>query len=535
MMGRPSRVVAAAAYLALTLVAGCGSPPAPIPPTYDVSERSIAALSADLAAGRVTSERLVDLYTQRIRSLDHAGPTLRSVIAINPRVSDDARALDRERADGHVRGPLHGIPLLLKDNIESADPMPTTAGSLALAQNLTGRDAAAVGRLRAAGAVILGKTNLSEWAHFRGNPPPPSGWSAVGGLTLNPYDPQRNACGSSSGSGAATAANFAAAALGTDTDGSIACPSAVNGLVGLRPTLGLVSRRHVVPISPMQDTVGPMARTVTDAALLLAVMAGTDAQDPETAEADRHVEDYVAALKPDALAGKRLGVVRAWMGYSPALDAVFEARLDDLRAAGATIVPISTPLPLEQAFKDEFNLLAADFRPAINAYLATTPPSVTARTLADLIAFNKAHADKELRYAGQQMFEQAEASAGKEREWDALRSKLLKQAREDGIDALLKKNDVVALIAPSFAPAWTNDLVNGDHVLGGIQGLHAIGGYPHLTVPMGQVMGLPVGLSFIGPGWSDAALLSFAYAFEQRTHARQSPTLPLPAAGTPRP
>jgi len=496
-----------------------------VPPSaYNVVERSISDLRADMASGRVTAGQLVDAYSRRIQALDKSGPELRSMLALNPQAPDEARQLDHERADGKLRGPLHGIPIVVKDNIETSDPLPTTAGSLALAQNLTRRDAPVVMRLRAAGAVILGKTNLSEWAHFRAMPPPPSGWSAVGGQTRNPYDPRRSPCGSSAGSGVASAASLAAAALGTDTDGSISCPAAVNGIVGLRPTLGLVSRRYVVPISPFQDTVGPMARSVADAALLLSVIAGSDPDDPMTVDSDRHRTDYVAALDAGALAGKRLGVMRAWMGYHPALDAVFEQRLEDLQAAGATIVDIDRkPVP-DQFMLDEFNLLASDFRPAINAYLQTTPSGVTSRTLVDLIAFNKAHANDELKHFGQQLFEQAESSAGKEREFETLRVRLRRQAREDGIDALLRSQKVDALIAPTVGPAWTLDAINGDHIVGGLQGMHAVGGYPHLTVPMGDVEGLPVGLSFVGPEWSESTLLAFGYAFEQRTHVRKPPS-----------
>jgi amidase len=514
-----------AALIATAGLLAC-SPSAVAPPDrgYVVEEKSLAMLESDLATRRVTSERLVEMYLDRIRRFDHAGPELHSVLSVNPRALDDARRSDRERSEGQVRGPLHGIPVLLKDNIESMDPLPTTAGSLALEKNISGRDAPLVARLREAGAVILGKNNLTEWAAIRGRYAVSNGWSAVGGLTVNPYGERRSACGSSSGSGVAVAANFAAVAVGTDTDGSIICPAASNAIVGLRPTVGLVSRRHIVPISTMQDTAGPMARTVADAALVLSIIAGRDEGDPATLDADRHRVDYVAALSDQALVSKRLGIVKSWMGYSPKLDAVFESRLADLRSAGATLITIDREIPQQRIVTDEFALMAADFRPAINAYLLTTPQDVTSRTLADLISFNRQHADRELLHFGQEMFEQAEASASKGQDFEKLRTKLRREAREEGIDTILKTYRVDALIAPSFAPVGSLDLVNGDQILGGIQGWPAIAGYPHLTVPMGQVAGVPVGLSFIGSAWSDAALLAMGYAFEQRTHARQLPT-----------
>jgi amidase len=488
-----------------------------------LQERTIDQLQQDLTAGRVTSLRLVELYLGRIRDLDQDGPALDSVLAVNPRAADDARALDAERAGGRVRGPLHGIPILIKDNIETIDPLPTTAGSLALVGNVTNRDAPVVARLREAGAIVLGKTNLSEWANIRSTHST-SGWSAVGGLTKNPYALDRNPCGSSSGSGAAVAANLAVAALGTETDGSVTCPASINGLVGVKPTVGLVSRRHIIPISTMQDTAGPMTRSVADAATLLTVMAGRDDADPATHEADSHRVDYVAALSANALAGKRLAVARFLMGYLPQLDAAFDAAVEQIRAAGATVVPVESQAAMARLSDDELMVLVTDFRMEVNAYLASAPAAVATRSLADLIAFNKANAPRELPYFGQEIFERAEMTATADLAAHRRRqADNRKAAGPDGIDRLLKTHAADALIAPTVGPAWVTDLVNGDRFSGSATTLPAIAGYPHVTVPMGAINGLPVGLSFIGTAWSEAALLSMAYAFEQRTHARRPP------------
>jgi amidase len=491
---------------------------------YAVEERSIAQLQADMSHGRTTAEAVTRAYLDRIAAMNRAGPGLHAVIALNPHALADARALDRERAAGHLRGPLHGVPILLKDNIESADGTATTAGSLALAANVTGRDAPLVRRLTDAGAIILGKTNLSEWANIRSDYSI-SGWSAVGGLVRNPYALDRNSCGSSAGSGAAAAASLAAAAIGTETNGSITCPSAVNGLVGLKPTVGLVSRTHIVPISSTQDTAGPMGRGVADVAAVLSVIAGSDPEDTATAPADSHREDYSLALRPGALKGARLGVLRAETGYEPALDAVFDAALDRLRAAGAEIVEIKDYKQPREIGHDEGLILSVELKATMNAYLATTPQSVTSRTLAGLIAFNRAHAERELALFGQDGFERAERTKGvDDPDYLKARAEARRLAGPEGIDRLLKDNRLDALIAPTVSAAWISDPVLGDHVLGGTGGLSAIAGYPHLTEPMGQVHGLPVGISFMGPAWSEARLLALGYDFEQATHARKPPT-----------
>lgn len=518
--------------IALLITASCAAPdvrPPALP--YRVADIPLTTLERDLAEGRVTSAAVVEQYLTRVAELDVAGPALRSVIRVNPDAAADARRLDQERAGGRLRGPLHGIPIAIKDNIETAGAgLPTTAGSIALAAHVTGRDAPIVARLRRAGAIILAKTNLSEWANFR-SVHSTSGWSAVGGLVKNPYALDRNACGSSSGSGVAVAASLAAAAIGTETNGSITCPSAANGLVGLKPTVGLVSRRYIVPISSAQDTAGPMARTVADAAALLAVMAGSDADDPATRHADARKTDYRAGLSLRALEGKRLGVLRFAMGYDPRLDMLFSQRLETLRAAGATIVDIPGFEGLDRLSAAELTVLLTDFRTELNAYLAATPGQASVRSLAELIAFNRANAAVEMPHFGQDLFERSERTAGHDPErYQRMRAALKTAAGPEGIDRLLRTHAVDALIAPTTGPAWRTDLVNGDSFSGSASTLPAVAGYPHLTVPMGLIDTLPVGISFIGTAWSEASLLSMGYAFEQRSQARHPPHLQTPSA-----
>ena len=487
-----------------------------------VEEKSIADLQAELARGTTTSEALVKAYLARIEAIDRAGPTLRSVLALNPRAADDARARDAERKAGKVRGPLHGIPILLKDNIESADPVATTAGSLALKDNVTGRDAPLVARLREAGAVILGKTNLSEWANIRSSQSI-SGWSAVGGLTRNPYALDRNACGSSSGSGAAAAASLAAATVGTETDGSITCPSSINGLVGMKPTVGLVSRTHVVPISHTQDTAGPMTRTVADAAALLTAMAGSDPADVATKLADARKSDYTKALDANALQGKRIGVLKFLSGYHAPTDRAFAAALDAMKAAGATLVEIEKFENLDKIGEAELTVLLVELKADLNAYLASTAPGVKTRTLKDVIAFNSA-TPAELALFGQDLFEQAEQTKGvNDPAYKKAAATAKRLAGPEGIDRLLKQHKLDALVAPTVGPAWTIDVVTGDHFLGAASTLAAVAGYPHITVPMGDARGLPIGISFMAEAWSEAKLIALGYAFEQKTKARKAP------------
>jgi amidase len=448
-------------------------------------------------------------------------PQVHAVIALDPTAMAQARSLDRMRM---ARGPLFGMPIMLKDNIEAKGPLPTTAGSLALTANVTDRDAPLVARLRAAGAVILGKTNLSEWANMR-SASSISGWSAVGGQTHNPYALDRNPCGSSSGSGAAVAAGLTDAAIGTETDGSITCPASLMGLVGLKPTVGLVSRTHIVPISHSQDTAGPIAKDVRTAALVLQAIAGSDPADPATAPADAHVTDYLAALKPDALKGARIGVARFGGPWSPAVTALFEHALVVLRAQGATLVDVPAPPDQDKIGPAELTVLLTELKTDLNAYLATTPATVHSRTLADLIAFNKAHADRELALFGQDAFEKAEATRGfDDPAYKDARATSLRLAGADGLDRILAHDRLDAVVGPTMPPAWKTDAINGDQIAGsGIGNLPAIAGYPHLTVPMGAVRGLPVGLSFIGPAWSEARLLGFGFAYEQAAGVHLKP------------
>jgi len=506
---------------ALCVVLGLSLPGAAV--AYDPAEKSLSELEADLAAGRTTSVELTTLYEQRIARLN---PDLHAVIVLNPDALAAAAASDAARRARRPQGSLAGLPILIKDNIESADRMATTAGSLALKDNFTGRDAPLVVRLRAAGAVILGKTNLSEWANIRSSHSI-SGWSAVGGQTRNPYALDRSPCGSSAGSGVAVAASLAAGAIGTETDGSITCPSAVSGLVGLKPTVGLVSRTHIVPISHTQDTAGPMARDVRDAALLLGVIAGADPADPATVMADAHRADYLVGLRPDALKGVRVGVMRYAAGFQPETDRVFDQALATLTAAGATLVDIPD-FPNRQALGPlEKTVLMTELKADLNAYLATTSTDrVASRSLADLIAFNQANAGREMPFFGQDAFEQAEKTQGlADPAYERARVDAHRLAGPEGIDAVLRAHQVSVLVAPTLGPAWLIDPVLKDHFVGGgAGGPAAVAGYPHLTVPMGQVDGLPVGLSFVGPAWSEASLLAYGYAFELAADARRAPT-----------
>jgi len=468
---------------------------------------------------RTSAEARTQAAIQRIEVLN---PRLNAVIAVDPTALDQARALDRIR---RARGPLFGMPILIKDNIETAGPLPTTAGSLALANNVTGRDAPLVAGLRAAGAVIVGKANLSEWANIRSSDSI-SGWSAIGGQVRNPYALNRNPCGSSSGSAVAVASGMVPAAIGTETDGSITCPAAVNGIVGFKPTVGLVSRTHVVPISHSQDTPGPMTVTVRDAALIMNAIAGSDPADAATAEAEARRVDYAAALRPDALRGVRLGVMRFSAGFGT--DAPFEAALDTLRAQGAVLVEIREFQGNRQELgRAEIAVLLAELKHDLNAYLATLPDSVRTRTLEQLIAFNVANRASEMPLFTQDLFEQAQATEGLNDAYRAARATSLRIAGEDGIDRMLREHDVAALVAPTRPAAWLIDSVHGDTSPGGgpAGSLAAVAGYPHLTVPMGEVRGLPVGLSFIGAKWDDARILALGHAYEQASRARFEPRL----------
>src|SRR3954447_18428747 len=462
--------------------------------------------SAAMAQAVGPAEANVQTALARVAAID---PLLHSLIALDPTAIDQARAVD----SGSLRGPLAGEPVLIKDNIESAGGLATTAGSLALAGNVTNRDAPLVARLRSAGAVILGKTNLSEWANIRSNHSI-SGWSAVGGQVHNPWARDRNPCGSSSGSGAAVAAGFVRFAIGTETDGSITCPASINGIVGLKPTVGLVSRTHIVPISHSQDTAGPMAASVREAAELLTVIAGSDPADRATRDADKHKRDYAAGLDAGSLKGKRIGVLR--FASTGTLDPAFSTALAILRQQGAILVDIKK-FDDKLIGKNEGIVLNAELKADIAKYLKSSPAPIGVRTLADLIAFDKAHERQEMALFGQEQFEEAEKTKGlNDPAYKKARAVSFQAAGPNGIDKLLKDNRVVALIGPTAGPSWHIDAANGDLFTGGGAGsLAAVAGYPHLTVPMGLVKGLPVGLSFIGPKWSEALLLNLGFAYEQ--------------------
>ncbi len=493
-------------------------------PHAELEGLTIGELQVGLQSGRWSSHELVQAYLDRIEAIDRSGPTLKSVIQANPDALDIADGLDRERKNGNVRGPLHGIPIMVKDNIDSGDRMMTTAGSYALAGPPAPSDAFMLARLRQAGAILLGKTNLSEWANFRGYQSS-SGWSGRGGQCRNPYVLDRTPCGSSSGSGAAVAASLCAAAVGTETDGSVVCPSSVNSVVGIKPTLGLVSRSGIVPIAHSQDTAGPMARTVTDAAIMLTAMAGLDPNDPAVASARGHIQpDYSSYLDKGGLRGARLGLVRQrLMGYSPETDKLAEEAVAALKDAGAVIIDDLALPHYGEYGRDESTVLDFEFKHDLNAYLATRP-NAPIHSLADAIRFNEEHADEELQWFGQEIFIRAEATDGLQdpKYREALeRSKRL--AGPEGIDALMNEHHLDALIAPTKCPPWVIDLVDGDHSFGGASGPAAVAGYPHITVPMGYTFGLPVGFSFFGHAWSEPTLLKLAYAFEQATRKRQEP------------
>ncbi len=489
-----------------------------------MEEWSIRQLQEMMSSGTMRAQEIVQFYLDRIQQIDQDSPSLNSVLAINPEALAIAESLDAERQANGPRSALHGIPILLKDNIESVDPLPTTAGSLALAQNFAVQDSFVAERLRAAGAIILGKTNLSEWANFRSSRSS-SGWSSAGGQVRNPYALDRNPCGSSSGSGVAVAANLCAAAIGTETDGSIVCPSHANGIVGVKPTVGLIGRSGIVPISHSQDTAGPMARTVWDAAVLLGTLTGTDPRDPATAASSRHSHtDYTQFLDKDGLKGARIGVSRNFFGHNPYVDAVIEKAIETMRQQG-TIVIDPANIETKGQFNDsEFEVLLYEFKHDLNAYLATTPDTVPQRTLADLIAFNQANFETILPYFGQELFEAAQAKG--ELSDEAYREALANNhrlARDEGIDATLKAHQLDAIVAPTGGPAWLTDWVNGDNYGGASSSPAAVSGYPNITVPAGYVFGLPVGISFIGGAWQEPTLLRLAYAFEQATQVRQPP------------
>jgi amidase len=491
---------------------------------FELEEATIRALVDEMGSGRRTARSIAETYLARIEAVDKNGPAINSVIEVNPDAIGIADERDAERKAGRIRGPLHGIPVLIKDNIDTADRMRTSAGSLALGSSITARDAFIVTRLREAGAVILGKTNLSEWANFRSTHSS-SGWSGRGGQTKNPYALDRNPCGSSSGTGASISANLAAVGIGTETDGSIVCPSSACGLVGIKPTLGLVSRSGIIPIAHSQDTAGPMARTVLDASVLLATIAGTDPRDAATANAARTIATL--AQQPGELAGLkgvRIGVARNFFGFSDAVDRVMEEAIAAMKSAGAVIVDpanIGTAGKFDDA---EFEVLLYEFKAGLNAYLAALGPSAPYANLAALIAFNEQNKEREMPFFGQEIFIQAQAKGPlTSAAYRSARAKCVRMSRAEGIDATLAKHRLAAIVAPTGGPAWPTDLLNGDHFTGGSSTPAAVAGYPNVTVPAGSIHGLPVGISFMGARWSDASLIGLAYAFEQATKARVAP------------
>ncbi|MEO6365358.1 MAG: amidase [Luteimonas sp.] len=493
---------------------------------FAFEEVDITTLQARMTKGELSSRALTQAYLDRIAAIDDAGPTLNAVIELNADALKEADQRDAQRKAGTVLGPLHGVPILLKDNID-ATPMVNSAGSLALANHRPKTDAFLVKRLREAGAVILGKTNLSEWANFRSSRST-SGWSGRGGQTRNPYALDRNPCGSSSGTGTAIAANLAAAGIGTETDGSIICPAAVAGLVGLKPTVGLVSRSGIIPISHSQDTAGPMTRTVADAALLLAAIVGRDDADVATTQSSgRTVFDYAARLNKDALRGARIGVVRKSMGYHPDVDAQFERAIAAIKTAGAVVVDADIPTA-GQWDEAELEVLLYEFKTDLENYLLKSEAPI--KTLAGLIEFNKQNQAKEMPYFAQELFERAQAKGSlKDQAYIDARTKARRLAGPEGIDAALTSQHLDALIAPAMSPAWPTDPITGDHFTGAGYGAAAVAGTPSITVPMGESFGLPLGIVFMGPAWSEPRLIELGYAFEQATKARKAPRF-LPTA-----
>ena len=477
-----------------------------------------------MQSGRLTARAITEKYLARIEKVDKHGPAVNSVIEVNPEALAIADKLDRERQAKGPRGPLHGIPVLIKDNIATRDRMMTTAGSLALVGARPPKDAFVVKRLREAGAVILGKANLSEWANIRSSHST-SGWSARGGLTRNPYALDRNPCGSSSGSAVAVSANFCTLAIGTETDGSIVCPSSANGIVGIKPTVGLLSRAGIIPIAHSQDTAGPMARTVTDAAILLGALTGFDADDPATgASRGKALADYTKFLDPGGLRGSRIGVVRKLFGISDAVDKLMDQAIEEMKRQGAVTVDPADLGTMNQLGDSELRVLLYELKADLNSYLAGLGPEAAVHTLREIIEFNERNHEKEMPYFGQDLFLKAEAKGPlTEKEYLDTLEKNHRLTRKQGIDAVIEKFQLDALVGPTTGPACLTDLVDGDHDTGGSSTPPAIAGYPHISVPVGFVFGLPVGISFFGRAYSEPTLLKLAYAFEQATRHRRAP------------
>ncbi|HEV2467576.1 MAG TPA: amidase [Candidatus Sulfotelmatobacter sp.] len=491
---------------------------------FELDEITVSELQDGMQSGKFTAQSVVEKYSERIHQIDKNGPAVNSVIEMNPDALSIAAALDQGRKAKGPRGPLHGIPVLIKDNIATADRMMTTAGSLALVGSKEPKDSFVAQKLRAAGAVILGKTNLSEWANMRSSHST-SGWSGRGGLTKNPYALDRNPCGSSSGTGAGISANLAAIGIGTETDGSIVCPSSSNGLVGIKPTVGLISRSRIIPISHSQDTAGPMCRTVRDAAILLSALTGVDPDDSATAaSAGKSQTDYSRYCDANGLKGARIGVVRKYFGFSDAVDKLMQEALDVMKQQGATLVDPAEIPTFGKFDESEGTVLSYEYKADLNAYLVQLGPNAPVHNMKEVIEFNDRNRDKEMPYFGQDLMLKAEARGPlTDKEYVDALAKNHQLARADGIDAVMNQHQLDALVAPAGSPAWATDLVNGDHFSGGSSSAAAVAGYPNINVTAGSIFGLPVGISFFGRAWSEPVLIRLAYAFEQATKARQKP------------
>jgi amidase len=491
--------------------------------SFELDEATISDLQRKMSSGESTAHDLTEKYLQRIKEIDRSGPRLNSVIELNPDALAIADSLDKERKEKGPRGPMHGIPVLIKDNIDTADRMMTTAGSLALEGPPAAKDSFVAQRLRRAGAIILGKTNLSEWANIRSSHST-SGWSGRGGLTRNPYSLDRNPCGSSSGTGAGVSANLCAAGVGTETDGSVVCPSSANGLVGLKPTLGLIGRSGIVPIAHSQDTAGPMARTVTDMAILLSALAGFDERDPATTEMkSRPALDYTKYLDANGLRGARIGVARKYFGFHDATEVLMQNVIDEMKRQGAVIVDPADIPSFGKFDGSEMTVLMYELKADLNAYLATRSDAPV-HSLKDVIDFNERYKEKELQYFGQDLLLKAQEKGPlTEKEYLTALSDNHRLSRKEGIDAVMDQHKLDAIIAPTAGPTWITDLVDGDHVVGGSSNAAAVAGYPDITVPAGFISGLPVGISFFGRAWSEPTLIKLAFAFEQMTKVRKAP------------
>jgi amidase len=498
--------------------------PLPAINPFELDEITISDLQDGMKSGKFTARSLVEKYSARIAEIDKQGPAINSVLELNPDALSIADSLDQERKGKGARGPMHGVPVLIKDNIDTADRMMTTAGSLALVGSKPTQDSFLAQKLRSAGAVILGKTNLSEWANIRSSHST-SGWSGRGGLTKNPYALDRNPCGSSSGTGAGISANLCAVGIGTETDGSIVCPSSSNGLAGIKPTVGLVSRSGIIPISHSQDGAGPMCRTVRDAAILLGALTGVDPRDSATAGSQgKSFTDYTQFCDPNGLKGARIGVARKYFGFSEAVDALMEQSLDAMKKQGAILVDPADIETLGKFDESELLVFMYELKADLNNYLAGLGPNAPVRTLKDIIDFNDRNRQKEMPYFGQDLFLKAEAKGPlTEKAYIDALDKNHQLARTEGIDATMDKNHLDAIVAPTGGPAWLTDLVNGDHVAGGSSNAAAVAGYPNINVTAGFVSGLPVGISFFGRAWSEPTLVRLAFAFEQTIKARQAP------------